>query len=341
MASRLSRATKIWTLARDLGLKPKGDPVLAVREYCEQRVMGMIQEFSSCETLTDLIETVRGRLEATFEIVRDDEELRQIRDRYIEKREAAFANLEAELSRDVFGITFQRRKREPWEPRFVSVIDCRGDKAARKYFTKWHELAHLLCLTDQLRLAFRRTHSHHDSKDPEESMMDVIAGHLGFLPSLVRPHVTGEISFDTLDTMKEHLCPEASREAALTGFVQAWPTPVIFVKARLGFRKEQSGQLDQMNFGFRDHPVPALRATTTISNQEARRVGFRIHQNMRVPQSSILRAVFEGRLSTAESDEDLGWWEASDGTALPAVPIRVKARRAWEAVEGLITPKPS
>jgi hypothetical protein len=38
MASKLSKSTKIWTLARDLRLKVKGDPTVAIREYCQQRV---------------------------------------------------------------------------------------------------------------------------------------------------------------------------------------------------------------------------------------------------------------------------------------------------------------
>jgi len=61
-------------------------------------------------------------------------------------------------------------------------------------------------------------------------MMDVIAGHLGFLPSLLRPYAKGEISFDTIDSLKERLCPKASRESTVTGVVQAWPAPVILIR---------------------------------------------------------------------------------------------------------------
>ena len=28
--------------------------------------------------------------------------------------------------------------------RFVAVIDCRGSKLARRFFTRWHEIAHRL-----------------------------------------------------------------------------------------------------------------------------------------------------------------------------------------------------
>ena len=66
--------------------------------------------------------------------------------------EKIFATLEQELSEDVFAITYRRNNGEYWEREFVSVIDSRGSKASRVYFTKWHELAHLLTLIDQLRL---------------------------------------------------------------------------------------------------------------------------------------------------------------------------------------------
>ena len=339
MGSRLNRSTKIWTLARDLGLKVKdNDPALAIRQHCEKRVVGIIHDFSGCKTLSDLIEMVRGTLETKFEVVRNNKELCQVRDRYLQKGESGFVNLEAELSGEVFGITFQRRKREAWEPRFVSVIDCRGEKAPREYFTKWHEVAHLLCLTDQLRLSFRRTHSDRNSKDPEESMMDVIAGHLGFLPSLVGPHIDGEISFEAIDSLKERLCPEASRESAVAGFVQAWPTAVILVRAELALREEELRRAQQIGFGFVDRPAPVLRAVTVIANGEARRAGFRIHPRMRVPERSILHALFHGHRKTGEADENLDWWESSDGTRLASIPIRVRARRAWRTVEGLIAP---
>jgi hypothetical protein len=36
-----------------------------------------------------------------------------------------------------------------------------------------------------MRLKFCRTHSEPDAKDPEETIMDLIAGTIGFLPTLV------------------------------------------------------------------------------------------------------------------------------------------------------------
>src|ERR1035441_6851450 len=90
---------------------------------------------------------------------------------------------------------------------FVSVIDCRGEKRFRSYYTKWHELGHLLILTDQMRLTFRRTHFGLEDKDPEEALVDVIAGAFGFLPDIVRPLAKGQPSFDGIEDIRIHLCP--------------------------------------------------------------------------------------------------------------------------------------
>jgi hypothetical protein len=67
-----------------------------------------------------------------FEVVRTDTELRQLQKRYLHKGEKVFVRLEEELGRaDVYGITIKLKQRELWEPDFVSVIDCRGDKACK------------------------------------------------------------------------------------------------------------------------------------------------------------------------------------------------------------------
>jgi hypothetical protein len=137
-----------------------------------------------------------SKLGTKFEEIHSDDELDEVRERYLRQGEKAFASLQEELSAQVFGVTFRRTSRRSWELPFVSVIDCRGEKRFRSYYTKWHELGHLLILTDQMRLTFRRTHFGLEDKDPEEALVDVIAGAFGFLPELVRPLAKGQPSFD-------------------------------------------------------------------------------------------------------------------------------------------------
>src|SRR5439155_12646850 len=152
---------------------------------------------------------------------------------YLRMGELAFANLESQFNRDVFAITFRRRNEKPHERPFVSVIDCRGNKAARRYFSKWHEIAHLLTLTSQQRLKFCRSHEPADTKDPEESVMDVIAGSVGFLDLVIRPRLQGAPSLTAMRILKEELCPESSNVAWAMGFVNALRDPALYIEADL------------------------------------------------------------------------------------------------------------
>ncbi len=84
--------------------------------------------------------------------------------------------LEVELSGETFGITIKRHCREEWEPLYVAVIDCRGDKGARVYYTKWHEIAHVLTLTDETRTCFKRTHSSLSLRPSDQMTKSLLVG---------------------------------------------------------------------------------------------------------------------------------------------------------------------
>lgn len=337
MAS-LNRNYKIITLAADLGIKASADPVRDILAYCEKRVRRFLRDFPDCRTLTELLDIVASKLGTKFEVVNSDEELVEVRDRYARLGERSFATLPDDLDDDVFGITFRRIAKRPWELPFVSVIDCRGDKRFRSYYTKWHELGHLLILTDQMRLLFRRTHTIHDHKDPEESMVDVIAGIFGYFKDIVRPLAKGALSWENIEAIRTQLCPESSQQAAVIGIVKSWPVPALLLQATLGVKRGERRQLDQDTFDFADGPIPVLRAVQVTPNDAARRSDLVIFPNMRVPEPSIIHRVFAEELHDAQAEEDLAWWESSDGTRLPSLKIRVLARRQWNSVRALITP---
>jgi len=338
VASRLSSSVQVQTLARDLGLKPDTDPVREVLRFCKKRIASFLKEFPGTTTLSELLDLVAASVSTTFEVVRSQDDLDGVKQKYLERGELIFANLDHELADEVFGLTFRRTRREPWERNFVSVIDGRGEKTAREFFTKWHEVGHLLVLTDQLRLSFRRTHAAEHRKDAEESLIDVIAGHVGFYPPFVRPLASGWISFRKVEDLRQQLCPEASWEASVNGFSAAWPSPCILLRAELALRRSEEQTKGQGAFSFGSVPTPALRAIRITPNDVARREGFSIHPRMRVPTASIISHVFAGTAAPGVAEEDLSWWQSSDGTILPARRIRVEARVAWNGVEALVQP---
>ncbi len=341
MSQKLKKCIQIGGLARDLGIRPTDDPVSAILRYCDRRVKTLLDQFSDCNTLTELLDWIAARLETVFESAYSDNELQQIKQKYLVRGEKIFAKLEEELSSDsVFGITYKLNTCESWEPHYVSVIDCRGSKALRAYFTKWHEIAHLLTLTNQLRLSFRRTHVSVSFDSPEEALMEVIAGHFGFYSPIVKNHVRGEISFEAIEEVRTRICPGASRQSALIGMVKAWPQPCLLVHALLALKKAEEAEYNQESLVPREPALPVLRAVRITVNDLARKENLTIFENMRVPEASIIQCVFRG-VPYGEAGEDLSWWETSSGFRLPVQPVKVKARRSSNFVDALIIPKDS
>ena len=334
----LRRSYKILALADDLGIKASRDPVRAILNYCEKRTHRFLHDFPDCRTLTDLLEVAAAKLGTSFVEIRSDDDLEEVRMRYLRKGERGFAELHEELSDNTFGITFRRVNRKPWELQFVSVIDCRGAKHFRSYFTKWHELGHLLVLTHQMRLSFRRTHCGLEEKDPEEALIDIIAGAVGFLPQLVRPWTHGEPSFGKIEEVRKALCPEASRQASVLGFVAAWPTPCLLLKAELGLKRDEQRDLLQHSLQFHRGPTPVLRAVQVSPNDSARKSDLIVFQNMRVPERSVIHQVFSNSIPELRAIENLSWWESSGGIRLPNMEVLIQAQSTNETVHALITP---
>jgi hypothetical protein len=336
MSPKLKDSPQIWKLAHDLGIRGLEDPIGGIIRFCERKVKKMIKDFPDCSTLADLLDFVAGKIGTVFELVQTDDDLVEIKGKYLKRGEKAFVQLDEDLPEEVFGITFKRTHREDWEPEFVSVIDCRGSKAARSYYTKWHEIAHLLILTDQRRLSFRRTYHLAVQKDPEEAVIDLIAGTFGFYAPFVQEHAAGELSFEVIEHLRRQLCPEASQQSSLIGLVKAWPDPCLLVHCEIGVRKRERGREVQGSFHFRDVPTPTLRAVKVTANEKARESGISIFENMRIPEGSVIHRVFMNGIDYDEAEEDLCWWETSDGTVLRPCRVRVKAKQSWDSVDALI-----
>ncbi|MGD0442594.1 MAG: hypothetical protein ABSA39_01535 [Edaphobacter sp.] len=337
MSVRLDSKPQIHTLASDLGLRHTGKPCQDILRSVEARVRSISNKFK-CKTLNELLLAIANEVGTVFKEIHSEHDLQSLRDEYLQKGELIFANLANELARpDDYGITIGVHPKNAWEPRFVSVIDCRGDKSFRTYFTKWHELAHLLTLTPQMRLLFRRSHSRENSDDPEEKLMDIIASAVGFLPDFLPNSAKGELSFEAISEIKKEFCPGSSVQAATIGIVKAFPVPCILLEAEMAFKKDELIEAAQFGFGFHNSPSPTLRAVHATVNSAAREAGVQFFKNWRVPPTSIIADVYLGG-GYAEADEDLSWWSASGGKHLDALPVRVKAKKSGNSVLALMIP---
>jgi hypothetical protein len=82
---------------------------------------------------------------------------------------------------------------------YLVIVDARGPRKARAYFTAWHELAHLLLYPRKQAVfeGFRRAPTPEAKlKDPVESAVDHIAGLLAFWEPLFKPALLKAASGD-------------------------------------------------------------------------------------------------------------------------------------------------
>jgi hypothetical protein len=329
----LAQHPKLRQLARNLQIPESGDSLRELRDHAVARVQRMVDEWSEVETLEDLRMLVSDRLSVKVEFLGDDEDVDRIAKEYRHFLARFRKLLHAEfLTGTTEGLLIDNPDPQSGGRAYLAVIDARGPRAARAYFTAWHELAHLLlCPPQQLLLeGFRRSPiADLKLKDPLESAVDQIAGLLAyweplFLPAL-RKAAGPRLSFEGIERAATSVAPGASLYSASLAAIRLWDQPAMFVTAELGTKTDGTGM--------------ALRLQTVIPNEKRNAMDSRIRKKMRVPQESVLSQAFYDPLGTEwGADEDQSDWEVSGQGNLPASSWRVQAVRRGLAVYGLLTP---
>ena len=151
--SRLDQATEVISLADDLGLAVHDNPVNAIIDFCLQRIQGWVKTAGNITTIVDLERLVTQRLQLVFEEIRSDSDFDRIEEMYAAgKRDLVFATMRFRFNdadNPTYGILIRRDNVNADAPDlYVAVIDCRGKKLARRFFTRWHEIAHRLTMAD-------------------------------------------------------------------------------------------------------------------------------------------------------------------------------------------------
>jgi len=238
-----------------------------------------------------------------------------------------------------YGALVQRRNAGADSPdRFVAVIDCRGGKLARRFFTRWHEIAHRLTThADMLEPVY---HSEHD---PIERLMDEIAGHVGFYEPLFHPAFqkasrdNRHLTFGTVGAIISGAFPAASFQATLFACVRRVPTPVIYLEAALAHKKDVKRRLATPSLFGEEPPPGELRAVKVIPNKAAQQEGFTIPTNMQVPAASVIHRLFDTDQTNGDSLEDLNQWE-SRGKTLEQRAVAVEGRKLADRVIAIVQP---
>ncbi len=268
---------KIISMAHTLGIHA-GDTVEGIRDFCRRKVHALVAADSRApRSIEDLEHLVCERMHLDIVEVWNDDDLTEVIEKYARReKEPSFGVLRRDLDDETFATLIQR-KRPPGQQayHYVAVIDCRGEKSARRFFTRWHEIAHVLTLVGQLELPLHRSTVR---KDPVERMMDLIAGDIGFFEPLFQPVLDAEcasergLSFAAVENVRATFCPSASLEATLHACVNKFASPVILLQAAFGHRAEvqrllASGQGDLFSG---DPPAPQLRVPISTGNPAAR-----------------------------------------------------------------------
>jgi hypothetical protein len=257
--NRLAYQRELVAAAKRLRLRAQGDIEKSIINHAIASVRGWIAAHGQPTNLSDLLEKIAVSFSIEIIEIHDDDDLEALFQRIPPKREAALARLAAELDDATDAVIMQRQNRQPWEMPYLAVINCRGWHHSRRYFSKWHEVIHLLLDGRQLRFAFRRRAS--KRKHPEEVLVDKIAGVLAFHPDLFEPLLlrelkTGRLTFDVVERVRSEVAPDASRESTLYACLRSCPETVCFLKAQLGYKLAERRQLDDLLSGLPDSSVP-------------------------------------------------------------------------------------
>lgn len=338
----------------DLGTEPKiiamanalrvsgPDLVAGIRKFCQGKVRRILSRHSRVSNIGDLQAVVCEALSLRVREVWSDEQLTQLVQEYVSDGDPVFAILPTDLAPSTtLGVLIRRSDKEKG---WVAIVDCRGNKHLRRFFTLWHEIAHCFTAVEQYELAlFHRAAIHDRAKDSVETITDLIAGDFAFFDPLFNPLLEeeiarkGRLTFAGVERVRNDFARDASFQSTLYACVNRVATPILYVEADLAYKKAElalltSGQGELIPSA---RPAPTLRVTDTFRNEAARLRGLHIPKKMSVPESSVISRVFLSGIP-ADSVEDLSDW-SSQGRCLPALRVQVEARSGFSGVSAMIT----
>jgi len=343
--TRLDHAPEIIDLAGELGVGGAA-PVDSILDHCRSRIDRWASEAGGVTSIDALETLVTQRLQMVFEEIRADEDFDRITDVYARgKKEFVFATMRSKFddaANPTFGALIMRRNATSESPdRYVAVIDCRGFKLARRFFTRWHEIAHRLTTHadgGDTEPGYRSEH------DPLERMMDEIAGHVGFYGPIFDPAFRQAsegkplLTFGTVEAIIGGSFPAASFQATLFACARRMTTPVVYLEAALNHKKDVKRKMATPSMFGDDPPPGELRAVKVIPNPAAQKEGFTIPTNMRVPTDSVIHRLFDAEAQTSgERNEDLSQWE-SKGKPLEKRAVVVEGRKVADRVIAIVQP---
>lgn len=341
----LNQEPEIIAMANALHLV--GDPVESILDFCRKKIAKWIKEVGSIRTIWELERIVCEKLNLVIHEVWSDDDLDKLIKNYVDEGDFIFDILKKDLDEQTFATLIRRKSLSPKsEDRYVAAIDCRGSKGPRRFFSRWHEIAHLLTLYRQMELPLHRSTI---EKDPTEKLMDVIAGEIGFYDPMFEPvlnaelQTSGRFTFDVVENVRAQFCPDASSHSTLNACAARVKIPVVVLEIGMSLKKTEMRRVQskQIELIPSKPPTPRLRVISSMPNAAARKISMQIPKYMRVPSISILTKIFKAEtdsdLIPTEANENLAWWTASDRSSLPDTQVSVQAIKVGDRVLAIVS----
>ncbi len=342
-------AAELRRVTRRLGLPLDGDLEQAIIEHCRTRLGHWVAAHGKPTTLDSLLELAAACLNVEIVEIRGDTDLQDLRQRIPPQREPVMARLHALLDEHTDGILIKRQRPDPWDKPFLAVVNCRGWHAFRRFFTKWHEIAHRLVDVDGRPpgVVFRRIRVPDLRRDLEEVLVDRVAAALAFYPDIFEPVFreewarSGRLTFEVVDETRRRVASEASRHATMLACLPCCPEPVYFIRCEMALKREEQRALASPQLPLLTEyvpiPQPKLRVTEVQGTAAALASGIRVHQNMQVPESSLVaRAFHDPLMLTCIGRERLEEWQTSTGGPIGYGDVEVEAVRFEDEVWALL-----
>ena len=301
--------------AKRLGLPSYGPTADAsIVEYCHRQVSDWVAEHSLPTTMGELLDLVAVSLDVEFVELASDEDLTNLLDRIPLSVEPALAAIIPEFDAETDAVTIRRQNPQPWERRYLAVINCQDWHYHRRYFTKWHELAHRLVDGEQLKFACRPSSA--TQKDPGEVLVDKISGLLAFYPDIVAPvakkHLNDSgLSFQAADALRYSVADEASRQAAALALLPYVGRPAWYLRCGMQFKSSEARCRPTIR-ELRGY-VPRLRVIEASPNESAVKSAIRIHRRMRVPETGLISRSLQTGVELSGTELLDNWETSVDG----------------------------
>lgn len=338
-------------IARELGLNTDNDFLPRITSYAIKEVKFLTDSFNDITTLGHLLKIVADRLRVELVFLHSENEIEELAERY---GKGLKLRLRQDLVEgDTEGLLLQPPKGLSSGYKYLSVVDARGSRTYRAYFSAWHELTHVIVTPHRLSNEVRRTPPREKRhQDPEEWIVDHVASRLAFHRPIFRPNLLEEIkherglNFDAIrraareSVGNEIGCPPSLYASAIAG-IRSVQVPACFLTIDKGLKKKEKRRVNSPQKEIpgleAPKPSPKLRIQALFANQAAKET-IDIRRNMRIPQDSVLRNAYEHEAVPDDLTrrENQNQWETSNTGALPPLPLTVHATRRGSHTYGLL-----